>query len=172
MQIIFDTANPKDANILQLLLKYVNLLQGSEYASAEHTKQAQPGVADNPGSTASAVNPSSVEGSGVSEPVAEQAPAPVEKKERKPRAKKEEAVAAEPQNEVAESAEPVAETVAESATTDAKPLTIDDVRSALQQFTAGKGVPAGIELLKEFKAARISELAEEQYADFVKACAV
>jgi len=51
-------------------------------------------------------------------------------------------------------------------------LSIDEVRAALQQFTAVKGVPAGIELLKEFGAGRISELSFSQYPFFVERCAV
>jgi cellulase/cellobiase CelA1 len=56
-----------------------------------------------------------------------------------------------------------------AATADAKatPLTIDDLRAALQRFTAANGMPAGIELLKGFDCARISELAEK--GDDVKA---
>lgn len=51
-------------------------------------------------------------------------------------------------------------------------FTIDGVRVALQQFTAVKGVPAGVALLKEFGASRISELKAEQYDAFVAQCAV
>lgn len=50
--------------------------------------------------------------------------------------------------------------------------TLDDVRAALQGFTGSKGVPAGIELLKEFAAARISELKAEQFAAFIEKCGV
>lgn len=50
------------------------------------------------------------------------------------------------------------------------PASLDDVRTALQAFTAGRGVPAGIELLKEFGAARISELKAEQFAAFILKC--
>ena len=51
-------------------------------------------------------------------------------------------------------------------------LTLDDVRAALQGFTAANGVPAGIELLKEFGATRISELKAEQFAAFMGKCSV
>lgn len=51
-------------------------------------------------------------------------------------------------------------------------LTLDDVRGALQGYTAKHGVPAGIELLKKFDAGRISELNADQYAAFVEACGV
>lgn len=50
-------------------------------------------------------------------------------------------------------------------------FTIDDVRAALQGFTARQGLPAGIGLLKQFGASRISELKAEDYAAFVKGCA-
>lgn len=52
-----------------------------------------------------------------------------------------------------------------------KELTLDDVRSALQQFTAVKGITAGVALLRSFNAGRISELAADNYAAFVKECA-
>ena len=51
-----------------------------------------------------------------------------------------------------------------------QPITLDDVRAALQALTATQGVPAGVELLKKYDAARISELKIEQYGDFIKAC--
>lgn len=54
---------------------------------------------------------------------------------------------------------------------DAKKLSLDEVRAALQTFTASKGVPAGIELLKKYGAGRISELEEANYAAFAADCA-
>jgi hypothetical protein len=51
-----------------------------------------------------------------------------------------------------------------------KPITLDDVRAALQKFTSVSGIPAGIELLKKFGANRISELKAEDYAAFVEGC--
>lgn len=63
-----------------------------------------------------------------------------------------------------------------STSTDAEPaptspdLTLDDVRAALQEFTGAKGVPAGIALLREFGAARVSELPADKYAAFVEQC--
>lgn len=161
MQITFDTANPQDLKLLNRLLDIQN---------------AQPEVAQNTGTAASGFFTLSTEGSGVSEPVAEQpAQAAPEKKERKPRAKKGDAAepvekpvdtlpAEEPAQEEAAPAEAAAESPSE-------PLTIDSVRAALQQFTAAKGVPAGIELLKKFGAGRISELEEGDYAAFVAECA-
>lgn len=61
-------------------------------------------------------------------------------------------------------------TDAETAPTKSEPLTLDDVRAALQEFTGAKGVPAGIELLREFGAARVSELPADRYAEFVGQC--
>ncbi len=49
--------------------------------------------------------------------------------------------------------------------------TLDDIRDALQTYTAAKGVPAGVELLKKYGAVRSSELAEQHYASFIKECA-
>ena len=49
--------------------------------------------------------------------------------------------------------------------------TLDDVRAALQGFVGKNGMPAGLELLKEFECARISELSTDQYAAFLARCA-
>ncbi|HEX3139921.1 MAG TPA: hypothetical protein VHQ87_07690, partial [Rhizobacter sp.] len=70
-------------------------------------------------------------------------------------------------------ATPGPEVASPAANTDpvqAQHLTIDDLRAALQRFTAAHGMPAGIELLKGFECARISELAEK--GDDVKAAFV
>lgn len=55
----------------------------------------------------------------------------------------------------------------DSATAD---LTIDDVRAALQRYTAVHGMPDGIALLKNYGAGRISELGLEQYPLFIAEC--
>lgn len=49
-------------------------------------------------------------------------------------------------------------------------LTIDDMRVALQSFSRKNGVPASVELLKKYNASRISDLAVDRYADFLKEC--
>lgn len=57
--------------------------------------------------------------------------------------------------------------------TGGEPITIDDLRAALQRLTARDGVPAGIEVLKGFGCSRVSELAEkseEDKAAFVAKC--
>lgn len=53
-----------------------------------------------------------------------------------------------------------------------KPLTLDDVRTALQAYASVHGVASSLELLSTFDAQRISELKEEEYADFIRRCAV
>ena len=176
MQITFDTANPHDLNILNRLLNLAC------------TQDAQPAVAQNTGTSASGVSHLSPEGSGVSEQgAADAAPAAPEKKRgRKPKAenpvvvktgeewigaaKAVEELNAEVSEEAAAAEEPEAPVVQETA--DPATFTIDEVRAALQQFTAAKGVPAGIELLKKFGAGRISELAEGDYASFVAECSL
>ena len=153
MQITFDTSNPSDLNVLY------KLLAGLE--------QPIP---------AGVVAP-------VAESAAEPEPAPevVAPKERKPRAKKEEVApvseAVAPTDETAGEAsaaaasDPEPEATPEPQPVSDKSYSIDEVRAALQQFTAANGVPGGIELLKKFGAGRISELAEGDYASFVQACA-
>jgi hypothetical protein len=103
----------------------------------------------------------------VVEPVVEAAaPAEPEPEVEKPKARKPKA----------KEEAPVAETPPwVEAAPKAQPLTIDDLRAALQRFTAKEGMPAGIELLKGFGCNRISELAEKPDAmkgDFVAACPV
>lgn len=180
MQITFDTTNPHD---LSLLTKLLDL--------ACH-RDAQPEVAHNTGTAASEVLPPlSSEGSGVSEQgAADAAPAALEKPKRgrKPKAenpvvvktgdewvgaaKAVEELDAEVQAEAEAAEEPEVPAPVEQTQADPATFTIDEVRAALQQFTASKGVPAGIELLKKFGAGRISELAEGDYASFVAECSL
>lgn len=56
---------------------------------------------------------------------------------------------------------------------EAAPITIDDLRAALQVFTAKNGIEAGMPLLAKYNARRISEMAEqseEAKAAFIKEC--
>lgn len=156
MQITFDTTNPNDLKILTHLLQF----------SVE--EKAQPQVATNSGTTGSGSSLSD-EASGVSESAAPAAaPAPVKEK----KAKKS-AVAEQPKSEPASTEDaPTQEAAPEvrSGQEWAKAATLDDVRAALQTFTAANGVPAGIELLKKYGAARVSELAEANYAAFLADC--
>lgn len=55
----------------------------------------------------------------------------------------------------------------------AQPITIDDLRAALQVFTAKNGIEAGMPLLAQYNARRISEMAEQPEdakAAFIKEC--
>lgn len=155
MQITFDTANPQDLEILLTILP--------KFAPAHHHADAQPAVV-NTGSTESAeYHPQSTEVSAVSG--ADAAPAPVKKRGRmKPEVREEE-----PAPEPVEAVEAVVE--AEPVEPEpAKAYTIDDVRAALQSYTAKAGIDGGIQLLKNFGAQRISELKAGDYAAFVGAC--
>lgn len=151
MQITFDTTNPSDLNLLAMLF------------NAQPGLFAQPEVA-NTGTTATGFNPLSPEGSGVSgeAETSTASPAPVKKTRAKKEAPTEASVPVEQS-----AGEPTA-AVAEAST----PITLDEVRAALQAFTASKGVPAGIEVLKKFSAGRISELDESNYGAFIQECAL
>ena len=62
---------------------------------------------------------------------------------------------------------------AEPAQESAQPITIDDLRAALQVFTAKNGIEAGMPLLAKYNARRISEMVEQSEADkaaFIKEC--
>lgn len=147
MQITFDTTNPADLALLDKLLTL------AVAAPTPATPVAAPVAVADDLQKVEATQPAAEP---AAEPVAEKP-----KRGRKPKAEQPEPVAEVDERQL-ELPEPVAE---------AKPLTIDEVRAALQQFTAAKGVPAGIELLKKFNASRISELAEDNYASFVAECA-
>lgn len=51
-----------------------------------------------------------------------------------------------------------------------KPLTLDDVRAALQRYTEKTSMQHAIVLLKNYGASRISELNAEQYGLFITEC--
>lgn len=168
MQITFDTQDPQDMNILSKLLAFAQV-------------QAQPAVAQNTGIAASGDASSRPEGSDVSNGVGEVAdaadPTPAFEKAKRGRKAKVEVEAPEPEpitsGDEWKMPQPAQAPVAEPAPAPAAPApTLDQVRAALQQFTAEKGVPAGVELLKKFSAGRISELAEADYAAFVAECAL
>lgn len=177
MQITFDTSNTKDLNILCKLLAAAQILH------------AQPEVVDNTGTVGLAASAMTSKANGVSDGAGEAAdaagdPTPaldnVQAEAKGKRGRKPKVDAPEPEPITSGDEWKVPETKPDPQR-DANPqpegepvkqLTLDDVRGALQQFTAEKGVPAGVELLKKFNAGRISELAAADYAEFVKACAV
>lgn len=134
--------------------------------------------------------PLEVQGVGTELPIGTEAPAPV-KRGRKSKNTINEDPAIEPSEirggaggAVAESSPVINEDSAEiplnsqcrdggsTEAAESSPLTIDDVRSVLQQYAAVNGVEAGLTLLKQFNANRISELAPENYAAFAAVCAV
>ena len=168
MQITFDTTNPSDLKILSALMGIAELKSAPAPAAS-----AQPVVAENTGTTESVTPSLSAEVSGVSAGAGEVelAPvAPVKRRRTKPGIH-DEVVEQEAAVEPEAVAEPVVEVEA-APEVEAKPLTLDEVRAALQQFTAANGVPAGIELLKGFNAGRISELDASLYGEFVARCGV
>ncbi|MEL7079667.1 MAG: hypothetical protein AAGM46_27815, partial [Cyanobacteria bacterium J06582_2] len=71
------------------------------------------------------------------------------------------------------SAKPSEEQAPAAPAQEAAPITIDDLRAALQVFTAKNGIEAGMPLLAKYNARRISEMAEqseEAKAAFIKEC--
>lgn len=164
MQITFDTTNPQDLEILLTILP--------KFASSHPRADAQPQVVNSGSDTSDGFVPQYAEGVAVSE-AAESAPAPVKKRGRiKPEMRGVEpaeiAVEQEetPENEQIQRVEPAPAAVEQSA----KEYTIDDVRGALQAFTAKAGIEGGIQLLRNFGAQRISELKASDYAAFVAGC--
>lgn len=175
LTLAFDTDNKTDLTFLNKILDLASSMQ-----------DAQPAVAQNTGTTGPEVSTLSSGASGVDEGAATAA-APVTekaKRTRKPKEEKPEVVTGQEWKAAAEQVEkPVDTQAAEepapleaapaeaAAASPSKVYSLDEVRAALQQFTAAKGVPAGIELLKKFGAGRISELADTDYASFVAECA-
>jgi len=158
-----------------------NMLNQITNAARRPSSGTQPQVVQNSGSIGQGFTLSPVDDAvtGVSIPADEAEPkdTPVVVKDavRRPRAKKEDAptpVAEEPKAEpVTDAAAASTSESADAAKVPAAASTIDDVRAALQAYTAKHGVPAGIDLLKGFGAARISELKDADYAAFVEQCA-
>lgn len=154
-QINLDTSNHADSVTLDALLSSIERIKSFKAeceAPAPSQPSPQPPV-ETPAQTASEAP---------SEPATDVEAATPAKRGRKPKNE----LKTDPEVEVQPEPEPVV--VAEP---ELRALSIDEVRAALQQYTAAKGVPAGIELLKKFSAGRISELAAEQYAAFVAECA-
>lgn len=160
-------------------------IAGASSPAAAVSPQPQPEVGENTGTSSTGIT-LSPGAAGVGEPVGSDAPgsAPeitafeAPKRTRKPKQE----TAAAPVGEPAASATaeassaqpstagdaPAAATPADTATK----LTLDDVRARLQAFTGTKGIDAGLALLGEFKAGRISELKAEDYPAFVAKCEV
>lgn len=153
MQITFDPTNPLERSYVESLL---GNLAASNEAAVHDTPQAQPVLAYKAGIADTVAVSSGLSdedaGEGVAPPAALSGE-PAKKRGRKPKAE-------------AESAAPA---VAESATKDVLP-DLDKVREALQRFTAKNGIGAGVDLLKDFGAARVSELAAGEYAAFIEKC--
>lgn len=156
-QVNLDTSNHADSVTLDALLSSLERIKSFK-AECEAPVPSQPPAPSQP----PVETPAQTASEAPSAPSMEEAATTPAKRGRKPKNEPKtepEAVQSEP--------EPVV--VAEP---EVKALSIDEVRAALQQFTAAKGVPAGIDLLKEFGAGRISELSSGQYQVFVERCAV
>ena len=172
LNIEIDLANdPRD----QISL-VANLLNNLTNAARRPSTNAQPAVAENTGSDGMGLtlSPGAIAVAGAAVTGAEPEPnaAPAVVKERKPRAKKEEAAVQAGEQISGPTAHTTDGAQTASAPVESTALTLDEVRPALQAFTAAKGMDAGIQLLKDFGAARISELKAEDFAAFVKKCAV
>lgn len=159
MQITFDPFIPHEKRLVGTILEI-----SSTYPVSDPEYVAKPVVAKNAGSAASFMTSDEgdagektgevIAANSLSDasPVSETAP---KKRGRKAKAEVEAEAPAEP---------------ADEATDNDNPPSVDDVRAALQDYTVAHGIPAGTALLKEFGAARISELNEGDYHAFVKRC--
>ena len=147
---------------------------------------AQPEVAQNTGSSEPAPpftgDPAGESAAAEAAPTANEAAAPAvtEQKRGRGRPRKEQlaGTASEGAGDAAlpegASAKPSEEQApAEPATESARPITIDQLRAALQTFTAKNGIEAGMPLLAKYNARRISEMVEQSEADknaFIEEC--
>jgi hypothetical protein len=157
VQITFDPYNTVERHFVNTLLAS---FPASDVATAGlEPSQTQPVVVHNAGIVEASVTSGGFDddaGGGEAPPAATSGDAP-KKRGRKPKA---------------EAVEAVAPSVAESATQAQEEVlpTLDTVRAALQSYTVANGIEAGVGLLKQFGAARVSELAAGEYAAFIKAC--
>lgn len=148
MQITFNTESALDRRLIEVLL-----------VSLSTQQDAQPEVA-NTGSAESVVASSddhSADSGAVSVLSLAEAASTVDPPKRKPKKHVEREVTLE-------------QTIDEAPTYTYPPSDFDGVKKALGIYTQTKGFPAGVKLLSKYKAARISELAEDQYPQFVKDC--
>lgn len=142
---------------------FTQLAQPEVAHNTGSTEPAPPFTGDPAGETPDASGESAAEDS---PPNASAAPAVTEQKRGRGRPRKETAQ---------ESTAPAVEEQAPAAPAQeaAQPITIDDLRAALQVFTAKNGIEAGMPLLAKYNARRISEMAEqpeEDKAAFIKEC--
>lgn len=167
MKISFDTNDSNDAKILPEILRVLASFPGNPQPAVGNTGSAvavREQAADS--AEASASTPSEADAPvkrGRGRPRKEVAPETVEPEqnavEQEETAPEAEIPAVEPEISAVEHEEPPA-----------KAYTIDDVRAALQGFTAQHGMASGIDLLKNFGASRVSELKVGDYAAFIAGC--
>ena len=142
---------------------------------------AQPEVAQNPGSSEPAPpftgDPAGESAAAEAAPTANEAAAPAvtEQKRGRGRPRKEAAQesTAPAVEEQAPAEQPQSDAKASADQESAQPITIDQLRAALQTFTAKNGIEAGMPLLAKYNARRISEMVEQSEADkaaFIKEC--
>lgn len=151
----FDTSSKQDAVILSKLLDALGEIQAVQAGDAETQEPA--------------AEPEKKRGR---KPKAEPAPVPEVVSGQEWKMPEAEPADTPDAPEVEAVAEPELPLEAAPVAAPAKAYTLDDVRGALHSLTVARGVPAGIELLKQFDAQRISELDAGRYAEFIKACAV
>lgn len=180
LEIHLQTLNARElGHIINALDAYRASLQG-------FTKHAQPEVAQNTGSSQSVVTHSADDAAvqqdsavTTAPPTAVTAPDVTEQKRGRGRPRKEQSAGTAPQDAgicaptEGASAKPSEEQALAAPAQEAAPITIDDLRAALQVFTAKNGIEAGMPLLAKYNARRISEMAEqseEAKAAFIKEC--
>jgi len=155
-------------DVAKLYAKYDNLYRTAQPEVAQNTGSSEPAPpftgdpAGRPTGSTSSEREIAVEGSGTSST----ATAVTEQKRGRGRPRKETA-----QESTAPAVEEQAP--AEPAQESAQPITIDQLRAALQTFTAKNGIEAGMPLLAKYNARRISEMVEQSEADkaaFIKEC--
>lgn len=144
MQISFDPRNPADIQFIEKLL--VGLSSNS---------LAEPVVAQNPGSTVTAIASAAVDCAGgveASSHSQENASAPVT-------------------NNVVNLREVTLDETLDQTAATSKAPTSEDCKTSLRSVTDKKGLDAGMVILKKFSVSRIGELPVENYGDFIKECA-
>ncbi len=162
MQITFDPFNQVEKSFVESLLGA--LTAGDEAAALHAPLSAQPVVAENDGivGDGNSTRPGSDDDAGgrAEPPSAPPGDTP-KKRGRKPKSAQAEVVV--------EGEAPVEATPEPAPAADVLP-TLDQVRAALQAYTVKNGITGGIDLLKDFGAARVSDLAAGDYAAFITKC--
>lgn len=158
MEFTFDLSKPEDHELFVAVAQVLGAVPQQMAAIGEISKAAETeaAVTDKPKRRGRApkVDGPIAEAERVNPPPVQEAPAPV---------------TIEGEAEDAEGDESMADEIARDEPPPPAPTSKDDLKAAMGDFIAAKGVPAAVEVLRQFNASRLSEVKDEDVAAVTKA---